>query len=145
MTSKETNPKQAFGDVKPPLSTVSMPVMYELGLAMLEGALKYGRHNYRVSGVRMSTYYDAALRHLASWWEGEDIDPESGVSHLVKAMACLCVVRDAEIHGLVTDDRPPSPPAEWQRDMLERVAKLKERYPDPVEPFTRDCPPPREI
>ena len=138
---KESNPKQAFGDVKPPISTVSAPVMYELGLAMLEGSLKYGRHNYRVVGVRMSTYYDAAMRHLTSWWEGEDIDEESGMPHLVKAMACLCVVRDAEINSMVTDDRPPSPPEDWQRNLKAKVAELKAKYPDPVDPFTRDSSP----
>lgn len=135
---KPSNPKQAFGIAKPPLSTVPVPVIYELGLAMLEGALKYGRHNYRVVGVRMSTYYDAALRHLTAWWEGEDIDPESGVSHLVKAMACLAVVRDAEMAGLVTDDRPPmSHPPGWMDSLKERVAQLREQYPEPKEPFVR--------
>ena len=62
--SKETNPKDAVGIKKAPMSTVSAAVIAELGLAMMEGARKYGRHNYRVSGIRMSVYYDAALRHL---------------------------------------------------------------------------------
>lgn len=77
MTSKPTNPKDAFGIKKASLSCVSSPVLMELGIAMQEGACKYGRHNYRVIGVRGSVYYDATLRHLMSWWEGEDIDPDS--------------------------------------------------------------------
>lgn len=137
MTEKASNPKEAFGSAKPPTSTVPMPVIYELGLAMLEGGLKYGRHNYRVVGVRMSTYYDAVKRHIDAWWEGEDIDPESGLPHLVKAMACLAVVRDAEMLGLVTDDRPPSHPPGWQAKYLAKVAELKARYPEPKAPFVR--------
>ena len=39
---KETNPKDAVGIKKAPISTVSGAVMAELGLAMMEGALKYG-------------------------------------------------------------------------------------------------------
>lgn len=137
MSTKDTNPKAAFGDAKPPTSTIPQPVMYELGLAMLEGALKYGRHNYRIAGVRMSTYYDACRRHLDAWWEGEDIDPESGLPHLIKAMACLAVIRDAQMLDKVTDDRPPSHPAGWMDSIKAKVAELKARYPQPKEPFVR--------
>ena len=52
-----------------------------------EGARKYGRHNYRVIGVRGSVYYDATLRHVTAWWEGEDLDPERGINHISKAIA----------------------------------------------------------
>ena len=72
--SKPTNPKDALGIRKVPASTISAPVKLELGLAMMEGALKYGRHNYRDIGVRASVYYDALTRHIDSWWEGEDTD-----------------------------------------------------------------------
>jgi hypothetical protein len=133
---KDTNPKAAFGDKKAPFSTVSAPVLAEVGVAMLEGALKYGRHNYRVSGVRASTYYDAALRHITAWWEGEDIDPASGLPHTVKAMACLMVMRDAELQGLLNDDRPPRTPAGWQDVLNKQVEELKRKYPNPKPPHT---------
>lgn len=67
---KPTNPKDAIGSKKMHVSTVPAQVVGELGLAMLEGACRYGRHNYRIAGVRASVYYDAAMRHLMSWWEG---------------------------------------------------------------------------
>ena len=106
--SKATNPKDIVGTQKAPMSTVSAAVMAEVGVAMLEGACKYGRHNYRAVGVRASVYYDATMRHLMSWWEGEDLDPGSGMSHVTKAITSLVVLRDAMIQGMVTDDRPPS-------------------------------------
>lgn len=133
---KDTNPKAAFGDSKVPFSTVSAPVTAEVGLAMLEGALKYGRHNYRVSGVRASTYFDAALRHLTAWWEGEDEDPDSGLPHVVKALACLFVLRDSQIQRMLNDDRPPKTPAGWQQYMAEHVKRLKEKYPNSKPPHT---------
>jgi hypothetical protein len=105
--SKPTNPKDAVGIRKAPLSTVPMNVVAEVGLAMMEGALKYGRHNYRGVGVRASVYFDAAMRHMIAWWEGEDIDPDSGISHITKTIACLTVLRDAQSRDMVTDDRPP--------------------------------------
>lgn len=104
---KPTNPKDAIGIRKPPMSTVPMNVVAEIGVAMLEGACKYGRHNYRGVGVRASVYFDATMRHLVSWWEGEDIDPDSGASHITKALASLAVLRDAQMQGKCTDDRPP--------------------------------------
>lgn len=108
VTMKPSNPKDIVGTRKAPMSTVSAAVMAELGVAMLEGAAKYGRHNYRAVGVRASVYYDATLRHLFSWWEGEDIDPDSGMSHITKAITSLVVLRDAMIQGKVADDRAPS-------------------------------------
>ena len=108
--AKPSNPKDIVGVRKAPMSTVSAAVMAEIGVAMLEGATKYGRHNYRVVGVRASVYYDALMRHIQAWWEGEDIDPDSGMSHIVKAITTLVVLRDAMICDNVEDDRPPAPP-----------------------------------
>lgn len=104
---KPTNPKDSVGIRKAPMSTVPSGVMAEVGVAMLEGAAKYGRHNYRCAGVRASVYYDALMRHMMAWWEGEDIDPDSGLSHVTKAITTLVVLRDAMMQGMCTDDRPP--------------------------------------
>lgn len=107
MEVKDTNPKDAIGISKAPMSTVSAAVLMDVGVAMLEGASKYGRHNYRAAGVRASVYYDALMRHAMTWWEGEDLDPDSGMSHITKAIATLVVLRDAMIQDKFTDDRPP--------------------------------------
>jgi hypothetical protein len=75
---------------------------------MMEGAAKYGRHNYRAAGVRASVYFDAVVgRHLTSWWEGEDLDYDSGEHHVDKALAGLMVMRDSMLQGNFVDDRPP--------------------------------------
>lgn len=136
--TKPSNPKDALGVKKFTLSTVSAPVLAEVGLGMLEGAMKYGRHNYRVIGVRGSIYYDATLRHLMSWWEGENVDPDSGLSHVTKAICSLVVLRDAMIQGMFTDDRPPVAPEKWYELMNEHVTKLIQKYPEPVAPYTEE-------
>lgn len=105
--SKPTNPKDMVGVRKVPMSTVPANVLAEVGVAMLEGASKYGRHNYRAVGVRGSVYYDGTMRHLMDWWEGQDLDQDSGMSHITKAITSLIVLRDAMIQGKFTDDRPP--------------------------------------
>ncbi|AGS82458.1 hypothetical protein PBI_REDNO2_159 [Mycobacterium phage Redno2] len=134
---KDTNPKDAIGIAKVPFSTVPAQVIAEVGLAMMEGGLKYGRFNFRVSGVRATVYYDAALRHLTAWYEGQDIDPDSGLPHLVKAIACFVVLRDSQIQGNWVDDRPPkSPNDNWVAELNAKAATLLEKYPNPVDAFT---------
>ena len=134
---KPTNPKDALGIKKAPMSTLPTGPMYEVALAMLEGARKYGRHNYRVMGVKASVYYDAAMGHLTAWWEGEDTDSVSGLHHLAKAMACLAVVRDSEMMGNWVDDRPPRYPdaSKLMRNHPAVTAILKQ-YPECKRPFT---------
>lgn len=105
--SKPSNPKDAIGVKKAKFSVIPAGVLFDVGLAMLEGACKYGRHNYRGAGVRASVYYDAAMGHMADWWEGQNLDPDSGLSHVTKAIASLVVLRDAMFQDMLTDDRPP--------------------------------------
>ena len=129
---KDSNPKDAIGIRKVPYSTLPTPVLAECGVAMLEGAIKYGRHNYRVIGVRASVYYDAVVaRHLGSWWEGEDTDEESGISHLSKAIAGLMVLRDAQIRGKMVDDRPVGTKG-FIKELNKKVAEMMDRLPEPL-------------
>lgn len=130
-----SNPKDIVGVRKTPFSTLSGPILARMGVAMLEGALKYGRHNYRVVGVKASVYFDAFNRHVWAWYEGEDIDPESGEHHLIKAMTCLHVYLDAELRGIAVDDRPPCS-LDFFIDLNEKVKLLREKYPNPEAPYT---------
>lgn len=136
MTTKPSNPKDALGVLKLAFSVFPLPVLWEACLGMLEGALKYGRHNYRVIGVRGSVYFDAAQRHLCAWWEGEDIDPDSQLSHITKAITSLVVLRDAMIRGNWVDDRPPRTDPEFLASVNAHVKRLLEKYPEPVLPYT---------
>lgn len=131
------NPKDLLGIKKVPFSTVPMGVIGEVGLAMFEGARKYGRHNYRAVDVTASAYYDACLRHMTDWWEGTDLDPDSGLSHVTKAIATLVVLRDAMINEKVVDDRPPRMPEGWQKELNEAAAVIIQKYPDVAHVYTQ--------
>jgi len=134
---KDSNPKDALGVKKVPLHVVPVRPLLEVGLAMLEGGRKYGTHNYREIGVCMSTYYNAAMRHLMAWWEGEDIDPDSGIHHVVKAMASLFVVRDGMHMGNCVDDRPIRYPGGINMNEFNRLtADIITKYPKCETPFT---------
>ena len=134
--SKDTNPKDAVGTKKVPFSTIPCRVIAEVGLAMLEGSRKYSRHNYRIAGVRGSVYYDATLRHLMAWYEGEDIDPDSGLSHITKAIAGLVVLRDSMISNNWTDDRPPKVKSGWVQELNIKAGEIIDKYPNSKEPYT---------
>lgn len=125
---KPPNPKDALGIAKAPMSCVPVNVVAELGVAMMEGALKYGRYNWRTADVRGSVYFDAAIRHLFAWWEGENIDPDSGMSHVVKAMASLCVLRDGMQQPGFTDDRPGVNTKLKYAELNKHVVKLLMKY-----------------
>lgn len=129
---KPSNPKDSVGIKKVYYSVLPWGVIAEVGLALLEGALKYGRHNYRGVGVRASVYFDATLRHLTDWWEGEDIDPDSQLSHITKAIASLTVLRDSMLRGNWSDDRPPRMSEDWMKELNQRAAALVEKYPEPA-------------
>lgn len=63
--TKDTNPKDNIGVRKwRQFTCIPMTVLAEVGIAFTEGARKYGRHNYRVLGVRASVYIDAAFGHM---------------------------------------------------------------------------------
>jgi len=62
------------------------------------GASKYSAHNWR-KGYEWSKSYDALQRHLNAWWEREETDPESGLSHLAHA--------GFHLFALITWDRDP--------------------------------------
>jgi hypothetical protein len=138
--AKPSNPKDAIASMtKAPWSVLSMNVIWRIALAMLEGALKYSRHNYRVVGVRASVYIDATGRHLAQFWEGQDLDPDSkiGLHHLDKAMASLAVLRDSILRGNWVDDRPPRTDDKWITEVNDMAAALVKAFPNPPGPCTQ--------
>jgi len=102
---KDTNPKDAIGCAKLPLHLWPGTATAMGCLGLLDGALKYGRSNWRVAGVRASIYFDAAVRHLYAWFEGENKDPDSGLPHMSHALACLAILVDSEAAGKLVDDR----------------------------------------
>jgi hypothetical protein len=101
----DDNPKTALGEAKPKISSTPTIGIREMGKVFELGARKYGRYNWRLHNVSATVYYDAAWRHLSAWFDGENADPESGVSHLAHVMACMTILLDAEAHQTMNDNR----------------------------------------
>lgn len=101
----DSNPKTAFGAVKPgTFQTPPMP-LYEYSLAHYQGALKYGHYNWREDPVSISTYINAARRHIDLFVEGQKDAADTSIHNLAHAMTCLSIVIDAEWYGTLIDDR----------------------------------------
>lgn len=122
MVEPTVNPKELVGSKKPPIWSVTPRwVVLLVGRAMALGAAKYGAFNYRETKIAASTYEDALERHLQLWFDGEDDDPESGVSHLAHAIACCALLLDAQQTGRLDDDRQKTGIARRQLDSLTRL------------------------
>lgn len=100
------NPKTRLGMAKVPLALIPGPALVHMGEAFRDGALKYGPANWRDEPVTTSTYVNAALRHILSYYDGETNAEDSGVHHLGHALGCLAIILDAEEQGTLNDDRP---------------------------------------
>ena len=106
MELPDGNPKTVHGMSKPGIEGVPTAPLFEVGEVMRLGIRKYGLTNWRHDPISASVYYNAALRHIMSWWDGQSIDEESGQHHLAHAVACLLIMLDARAVANLIDDRP---------------------------------------
>lgn len=121
--AKASNPKEGVGSTRVPFHLIPGGPLAWVAMAFYEGGTKYGPYNWRVAGVRASTYVSAAMRHIEKWWNGHDTDPKTKVHHLANAIAGLMVVMDAEIQGMLNDDRPPKEDLEG---LFEKLAAVQQ-------------------
>jgi len=68
---------------------------------------KTGERNWE-HGMKWGRPFAALMRHMWAWWGGEGKDPETGMSHLWHACACLAFLIAYEARGTGSDDRPNS-------------------------------------
>lgn len=93
-----------FDANKPSLDLIPLEALIGLGNVLTFGAKKYKRANW-ASGIEYSRLISAALRHLMAFNAGEDIDPESGLSHVDHALCNLAFLSWMRIHRADMDDR----------------------------------------
>lgn len=130
-STKPTNPKDRAATARLDLSLFPDTAVAYGALAMTEGDLKYGGYNYRPAGVLSSVYVAACRRHLAKWYNGEEVDPKTRVPHLASAIACLAVLVDSLESGNLNDDRPPRVDVAGLINKLEvNVKHLQELFPN---------------
>lgn len=76
-----------FDSGKPRMELLSTKALRKTARVMSHGASKYGDQNWR-EGIEWSRLIGAALRHLTAFNDGEDLDPETGESHIAHLACC---------------------------------------------------------
>lgn len=118
------NPKQIYGDKKPPLSLVPLSALIAGTMAFYDGAGKYGKLNWRENPVEAMTYVEAILRHTLLFANGEDVARDSGVLNLGGVIASAGLLVDAQANGCMIDNRIKS---QVNCDLLHEAEALLER------------------
>lgn len=104
--AEAVNPKDLAGRAKPQLHLIPLPALLPVARVMELGAAKYGPHNWRDTPIAHTPYISAMMRHLIAYSGGEDLDPESGQSHLAHIASGAMILLDAVLAGVAKDDRP---------------------------------------
>lgn len=79
-----------------------------VGLVLTFGAKKYADHNWR-KGISQSRLLGACLRHVFAYLRGEDVDPETRLSHLLHASCCIMFAFELKQTRPDLDDRYKTP------------------------------------
>ena len=98
-----TNAVRADKD-KPRVDLLPTLPLEEIAKVLGQGALKYPPNNWR-EGMTWSRCYASCLRHLFAWWRGENLDQETGLSHLAHAACNILFLLEYELTKKGTDDR----------------------------------------
>jgi len=93
-----------FDEDKPSMNLLSRIALEETAKVMDFGKEKYNAHNWR-KGFAWSRPLSAAMRHIMAFNDGEDKDPESGLSHLAHAACCIMFLLEFEKTHQELDDR----------------------------------------
>jgi hypothetical protein len=132
--AETTNPKDLIGNTKVSITKLPQVAIVHGAMAMMDGAKKYGPYNWRAKKVVASIYIDAAMRHLAIWFEGQETASDSKVHHLGHAIACCAILLDAQATGNLVDDRPITEGVdpEWFEKLMGKLSDtIKEKNGSP--------------
>ena len=91
---------------KPEFELLPFELMSGVNKIFQYGANKYQVNNWKKPDFLMSRAYNALLRHMFAFWNGEDYDKESGLLHLDHAMCNLLFMKYHLLNTPAADHRP---------------------------------------
>lgn len=97
-----TGVKHDSGKVR--MELLSPVALEEMARVMTLGAKKYGDNNWR-NGLKWTRIIGAILRHLYAFARREDVDPETGLSHLAHAGCGIMFLLEYRLTHNELDDR----------------------------------------
>lgn len=105
VNSTEKGSGARYNGGKPDLSLIPLATLVDEARVWEYGKHKYAAWNW-AKGMPWSVPLACALRHLAKFQQGEDLDPETGLPHIAHAM---CNLRMLTLYATTYpegDDRP---------------------------------------
>ena len=97
MGSEEVGRK--FDGEKPRMYLLPPKALTEVGKVLTFGAQKYDEENWKKVDNLQKRYSSAAIRHIFALLDGEELDPETNLSHEAHAICCLLFMLEAKLDG----------------------------------------------
>jgi len=63
------------------------------------GSKKYSPDNWKKIEGWDRRYFNAAMRHMSAWKQGEKVDSETGITHMAHAACCLLFIISKELEN----------------------------------------------
>ena len=86
-----------YDSKKPKMNLLPPKAIVEISKVLTFGAEKYDAENWRKLDDLQNRYTAGALRHIFAHMDGEELDPETNLSHLAHAMCCLLFKLEIEL------------------------------------------------
>ena len=86
-----------YDSEKPKMNLLPPKAIVEISKVLTFGAEKYDAENWRKLDDLQNRYTAGALRHIFAHMDGEELDPETNLSHLAHAMCCLLFKLEIEL------------------------------------------------
>ncbi len=96
---------KTFDDGKAPLACLPPEGMRAVARVQAYGHKKYGDFNNYRKGMEASRQASCIIRHVMAFMDGEDLDPESGESHIAHAACRAMFLLQNLKDGVMIDDR----------------------------------------
>ena len=92
-----------YDSEKPKMNLLPPKAIVEISKVLTFGAEKYDAENWRKLDDLQNRYTAGALRHIFAHMDGEELDPETNLSHLAHAMCCLLFKLEIELEERIKE------------------------------------------
>ena len=96
-----------YDSEKPKMNLLPPKAIVEISKVLTFGAEKYDAENWRKLDDLQNRYTAGALRHIFAHMDGEELDPETNLSHLAHAMCCLLFKLEIELENAKIEEEKP--------------------------------------
>ena len=96
-----------YDSKKPKMNLLPPKAIVEVAKVLTFGAQKYGPENWKELEDLQNRYLAGALRHIFAHMDGEQLDPETGLSHMAHALCCLLFKLEIELENAKIEEERP--------------------------------------